>query len=101
MPNDVYKGRYTLPDYQLDGFAGNLDVLKSQAYRTLVSQMLTTMAVAGDKPTGFLMRFSERREEIPMFDAPHYLENHGRYQTVFELTAVPIEQARSLLGSGL
>jgi hypothetical protein len=86
-----------MPDYQLDGFTGNIDVLKSSEYRRLFTQMLMKMAENGDKPTDFLIRLSERREEQLSLDGNFMIESEG-YQTVFELTAVPIEQARSLLG---
>lgn len=88
MPGEVYRGRKVIPEYQLDGFRGNVEVLKASGYRDLFTQMLMKMSETGDKPTDYLIRLAESRE-------PH--DAHGMWQTNLEVHAVPIEQARALI----
>jgi hypothetical protein len=92
MPNgQVYKNRQIIPDYTLDTYNGRLSDLKNRAYRDMFSKILVAMEASGDNPTDYLLRLSESRQ-------PEQGQFHGAYDTHLELHAVPLTEARSILG---
>lgn len=99
MPGEVYRGYRSIPDQYLEGYRGieSPAEIKSRitngVQRDLFSQMLQQMAVNGDNPTDYLIRLSERREQLD--GRMHY---GGDYGTIVEIHAVPISQARALIG---
>lgn len=84
---DMYQGRSFMTDRELDVARVHPKLIKNRHYTSMFQEMLDKMSGDGVDPSSYLIRLTERRDKV--FDV---------WGTQLEIVAVPLEDARILLG---
>lgn len=88
MDKSTFAGRKAISDYEIERHRLNPEHIRQLHYRDLFTMMLQRMAEEDVSPSDYIFRVSERRDK----------DKHIGWQTLYEINAVAIEDARRLLG---